>query len=145
MQDEDSINYSKSLMNKFSRLPDNIYEKLPLLESLKEDKRISALFLYGSAVKNNLSPLSDIDIAILLDSSFSNKEMFDIHLNITGKILDLLLIDEVDLQLLNTAPMRFINNILNHAKLMFCNNRGQLIDFTDQKKMAYLDFKYYKD
>jgi uncharacterized protein len=132
-------------MNKFAKLPQNINVKLPLLYELKKDKRITALFIYGSVVENKLSPLSDIDIALLLDSTLNKKELFDLHLNLIGMVLDLLSIEEVDLQLLNTAPPRFIHNILKGAKLLFCNNRNHLIDFISKNRLEYLDFIYYKN
>jgi len=132
-------------MYKLERLPENILEKLTLLEQLKKDNRISALFLFGSIAKGELHPLSDLDIAVLIDKSFSKNELFSIHLEIIGEVLELLSINEVDVQLLNTAPPRFAHNILSTGKLVFCNNKNHLIDFTERNTLQYLDFKFYRD
>lgn len=132
-------------MYKLSKLPKNILEKLPLLEQLKADKRITALFLYGSAAEGKIKYLSDLDLAILLDKTFNKKELFDIHLELIGKVTEILTIDEIDLQLLNTAPPRFTHNIMKTGKLLFCNNKQHLINFSERNTLQYLDFKRYKD
>ncbi|MCM8761939.1 MAG: nucleotidyltransferase domain-containing protein [Candidatus Omnitrophica bacterium] len=55
-------------------------DKEELLSKLKEitkrikdeDEEVMDIFLYGSFVKNNYTPLSDIDIAIILSNSDKN-------------------------------------------------------------------------
>jgi predicted nucleotidyltransferase len=50
------------------KLPSDILEKLNALPGkINNDKDIIALIVFGSAATGKLKPLSDIDLAVLLD------------------------------------------------------------------------------
>jgi uncharacterized protein len=130
---------------KFKRLPEDIVTFIPRLEELKEDKRITALYLFGSAAEENLKPLSDIDIAVLLSRSIPKEKQLDVYLDISVKISELLETDEVDLLLMNSAPPHIIQELLSNKKLIFYNDKEELVSFIERNTMLYLDFKYYRD
>jgi hypothetical protein len=52
---------------------------------------------------------------------------FDKHLDLIGKFNEVLKTDEVDLVMMNDAPMRFSHNIIKSGKLMHCANKIELI------------------
>jgi predicted nucleotidyltransferase len=128
------------------KLPQDILNRLlHIKQSLEIDKRIAALYLFGSAVTKQLKPLSDIDFAVLLESSFSRDQMNAIHLEIIGKVSEILGIDEFDLVLLNTAPARFGHIITSNGEIIFCNSKAELINYIEKNNLEYLDFSYYKN
>jgi hypothetical protein len=70
---------------------------------------------------------------------------FDKHLDLIGKFNEVLKTDEVDLVMMNDAPMRFSHNIIKSGKLIHCKNKIELIDFIEKTIKLYLDFRFFRD
>ena len=65
------------------KLPDNVLEKLPeTIQTVKMCPEVMALYSFGSAVNNELKPLSDLDFAILLSFRLTKKQRFEKHLGL---------------------------------------------------------------
>lgn len=128
------------------KLPLNITNRIPLLiKRISKDKEIVALFSFGSITSGDLKPLSDLDFGIIVSNILDRKKLFDKHLNLIGLFNKVLQTDEVDLILMNDAPMRFSHNILKTGKLLFCSDTGALTEFIEKTVKVYLDFKYFRD
>lgn len=134
------------IMIKDEKLPEDIQEKLKGLPGIAEkDHDVIALFLFGSAVSGNLKPLSDIDLAVLLNPEPDKMKLFEKELEMRSSIFEVLNTESFDLVNLNTAPVRFVHNILSGGKILFCRNKYALADFSEKNTLSYLDFKYYRD
>jgi len=121
-------------------------DRIPLLiEQIRKDSDVVALFAFGSLATGNLKPLSDLDFGILVSSIIGNQKRFDKHLDLIGIFNEVLQTDEVDLVMMNDAPMRFSHNIIKSGKLLYCSNKTELADFTEKTIKLYLDFRYFKD
>ena len=70
---------------------------------------------------------------------------FDKHLDLIGKFNEVLKTDEVDLVMMNDAPMRFSHNIIKSGKLLYCSNKAELSDFIEKTIKLYLDFRFFRD
>lgn len=128
------------------KIPEGVTEKLPVLVDLVTgDEDVVALFVFGSVARGELQPLSDLDLGVLLDEKLSRKERFDKHLELAGKFTGLMQTDEIDIVILNDAPMRFVLKILSTGKLLFERDRQALIDLYDKNTKMFLDFKYFLD
>ena len=133
-------------MIKDEKLPGDIQDKLKDLRAIAEkDHDVIALFLFGSAVSGNLKPLSDIDLAVLLNPEPDKMKLFDKEIEIRSSISEVLNTESFDLVNLNIAPARFVHNILSGGKILFCRNKYALADFSEKNTLSYLDFKYYRD
>jgi hypothetical protein len=53
--------------------------------------------------------------------------------------------EEIDLVLLNDAPMRFSHKIIATGKLLYCGDRFELTDFVEETVKRHLDFKFFRD
>ena len=128
------------------KLPSNIQERISLLISkLTQVRYIDAVYLFGSAAKKNLKPLSDIDIAVLINDGLNKEEIESLKLALTGLIESELSTEEFDLVILNDAPIRFSYNILKDGELVCVKNENHLIDFREKVVKYYLDFSYYRN
>ena len=128
------------------KLQDDVLERLPgLIQAIKQRSEVVALYSFGSVVKNDLKPLSDLDYAILLSGQLSKRQRFDKHLELIGIFNNVFRTDEIDLIILNDAPLRFCYVILKTGKLIYFRNKDDLIDLRDQVLKYYLDFKYFRD
>lgn len=76
-------------------------------------KRIKRIFLFGSAVENQLTLLSDIDIAVEFDK-IDNKEALKFRLKIAGNVSE-----RVDIQVYNTLPKKIKKEIDTKGKVIY--------------------------
>jgi predicted nucleotidyltransferase len=101
-------------MIRFKRIPENIHQKMSLLSDFfLGDSNVIFAYLFGGMVKSRLNPLSDVDIAIYV------KDMKKLdYLGMFGKIADILRTDEIDLVILNNAPLSLAGRILQGRKVL---------------------------
>jgi uncharacterized protein len=93
----------------------------------------------------DLKPLSDLDFGTLISGELDKQMRFDKHLDLIGKFNEVLKTDEVDLVMMNDAPMRFSHNIIKSGKLIHCTNKFELIDFIEKTIKLYSDFRFFRD
>lgn len=133
-------------MIKEKRLPPNILDKIPqLIDALQKCDDVIALFFFGSLATGKLKPLSDLDIALILDGSLSKDKLFNRELELISLISEELGTEEFDLIILNTAPMRFAHQIFRSGKRIFVKDQKKLTDFQEEVIKKYIDFKYYRE
>ncbi len=107
---------------------------------MEEDPDILLAYLFGSHARNEAGPLSDIDLAVLLRPA-SEKDLFAKKLNLLKELTTLFTGTDIDLVILNEAPLVLKFNILKDSKpLYICDNN--LHDELIQRAITeYLDFK----
>ncbi len=128
------------------KLPPNAASKIPeLLDRIAKDAQIVALYALGSLVTGDQKPLSDLDFGVLVSGKVDKQKRFDKHLDLIGKFNEVLKADEVDLIMMNDAPMRFSYNIIKSGKLMHCRDSTELTEFIEKTTKLYLDFRFFRD
>jgi uncharacterized protein len=103
-------------MIKSRRIPNN---KDELIEKIREalDKYPNVVFAYvfGGLARGSLSPLADVDVAVYLaDESYVMEE----KLTLLGSLMDTLGTDEIDLVLLNMAPLPLKARVLRNKEIL---------------------------
>ena len=128
------------------KLPEDVTDRIPvLIEQIEKDSDIVALYAFGSLATGELQPLSDLDFGILVASTLDKDKRFYKHLDLIGLFTETLRTDEIDLVLMNDAPIRFSFNILKMGNLLYCSSPLALIDYREMIVKLYLDFKFYRD
>jgi predicted nucleotidyltransferase len=128
------------------KLPEDVIDRIPvLIERIEKDTDIVALYTFGSLATGDLKPLSDLDFGILVSCKLDKKERFDKHLDLIGKFNEVFKTDEVDLVMMNDAPMRFSHNIFKSGDLIHCGNSRELADYIEKTVKLYLDFRFFRD
>ena len=103
-------------MIKQNKIPLDISKRLNLLEPLlSSDGRIIFAYIFGGLATGKQRPLSDVDIALYLDSCADKAE---VKLDIIGSLSDTLKTDEIDLVILNDAPISLVGRILKKKRLI---------------------------
>jgi len=126
--------------------PPDIHRKTPLLvEKIARDSDIAALFVFGSFADDNLTPLSDLDFAVLLRLDMSPSARFDKHLELIGLFNETYKTDEIDLVVLNDAPLRLRHTIIKTGRPLYIADKSALIDFSDHSTKLFLDFRFFRD
>ena len=106
-------------MIKYTALPENIERLLPKAEAyLRSKSDVAFAYLFGSLAKGRPKPLSDVDIAVYLSEE---ADLIEKKMEILGKLIELLEIDEIDLVTLNSAPLTLRMKILETKKVIVDN------------------------
>lgn len=114
-----------------------------LIEKLSLDEDIIALYLFGSYAEGKQTPVSDIDLAVLLERDFPQNSYFEKKLALLSTITSLLKTDEVDLVILNQVPPALSYRILSKGRLLFekTDKKSQRVSFQVRICDRYFDFK----
>ena len=102
---------------------------------------IVALYLFGSQARERAGPLSDVDVAVLLDQGVTADHYFDLRLQYLQQLSDQLQRDDVDVLILNEAPPALAYRVLWDGKLLFCRDRTVLAAYKAATVTTYLDFE----
>ena len=78
-----------------------------------EESNIIFAYLFGGLAKGQFGPLSDIDLALYL----KNEKKID-YLDTFGKISEILGTGEIDLVILNKAPLSLAGRVLQGRKVL---------------------------
>src|SRR3990172_4090002 len=91
-----------------------------LVDRLASDEDIVAVYLFGSYARDEVGPLSDVDIGVLLRHHVLSEHYFDKQLDFVEKAARALRTDEVDLVILNQAPAPLAYRVIRERNVLFC-------------------------
>ena len=101
-------------MIRLSPIPRDIQERFgPLARFLKKDPNILFAYLFGGLAAGRRSPLSDVDLALYLRDE-KKIDALETH----GRISQILGTEEIDLIILNQAPISLAGRILQTRKIL---------------------------
>jgi uncharacterized protein len=125
-------------MIKYSKLPTNIEQLLPkAVDYLQKRQDIEFAYFFGSIGRGKRLPLSDIDIAIYLKDL---SEISEKKLEILGVLINLLETDEIDLVILNGAPLTLKMKILESKTIVVDHSPFLRHRFESLMMREYFDF-----
>lgn len=129
-------------MLKFSQKPISPEKYLPdLIEFCKAQDDVVALYLFGSRATGSAGPLSDIDIAILLNEGLGKDTYWDKMTFYWDKANEILHSDEVSFVLLNTAPLTIQYGVITESKVMYSRDEDTRFFFEEKIIDKYMDFR----
>ena len=125
-------------MIKYTKLPENIQSLLPKAQAyLQSRSDITFACLFGSLARGRSTPLSDVDIAVYLSEGEITIER---KMEILGKLMELLETDEIDLVILNAAPLTLKIKVLENKKVIVDNNPFLRHRYESLTMREYFDF-----
>lgn len=103
-------------MIKFERLPADILSKIPDVKRiLLEDHNVIFAYLFGGLSEGKVKPLSDIDISVYVRDT---DNLAEYKLNLFDRLTDALGTNELDLIILNMAPVSIAGRILENKLIL---------------------------
>ena len=101
-------------MIRFRKIPEDIHKRIDsLVDLFQSDFNIIFSYLFGGLVKERLNPLSDVDLSVYL----RDPKKLD-YLQLIGRISNVLGTDEIDLVILNQAPLSLAGRILQSRRVL---------------------------
>ncbi len=108
---------------------------------LKKENEIIFSYLHGSFLKKRFR---DIDIAIYLKKSISNKKILKYELYLEEKISGELNYT-FDVRVLNNAPLSFRFSVIKNGIVLFSKDEVKRSDFECLSFVKYHDFDFYRN
>jgi predicted nucleotidyltransferase len=124
-------------MIKLRKLPENIHKNISSLEVFfKSSPNIVFAYLFGGLMREKPSLLSDVDIAVYLD----NPKKSD-FLQLFHDMTTILRTEELDLVILNDAPLSLAGRILQNRKILVDKNPFERHKYESLTLRKYADFR----
>lgn len=104
---------------------------------------VAGAYLYGSYAKNTMTPLSDIDIAVLLDEDYKPRtaDKLNFELSLESKMIQQLPGYNIEVRILNEAPVLIQGQVIVEGILIYEKEKKRMLDFEEKVIIRYLDFK----
>src|SRR5262249_32745686 len=109
------------------------------LQCLFQQHPVRLAYLFGSQATQRTHPSSDVDLAVLLDASLTSDERFAQRLQLLGDLSPIFGTDNVDVVILNDAPLLLAYETLRHGVLLYCADAQTRIEFQVRTLRAYED------
>ena len=111
-------------------------------EALATEPSVVAAYIFGSLVSGTATPLSDIDIGLLLAD---RSAAVDVCGRVTDALCRGLHTERVDVISLADAPMPLRYRVVRGGLLVVCRDGKVLERFVTETVLQYLDFKPLRD
>lgn len=111
---------------------------------LEGKKGVVLGYLFGSHAVGLEGPLSDVDVAVLLDGRFSKAKRFELRLKLIRGLSSLLRTDKVDVVIMNDAPLTLNYEIIKHGKALVVKDDELKLEVESKILSTYLDRIYYE-
>jgi predicted nucleotidyltransferase len=110
-----------------------------LRAALEKYPHVLFAYLFGSQATGNVTPMSDVDIAVYFDDDLGSTEQFNLQLHLIGVCCQVLQRNDVELAVLNDEDIVLRYEVLNTGKLIFCRNEEARIEFFVRSIREYFD------
>jgi len=123
-------------MIRFKKIPEDIRQRIDLLTDLfMDDSNIIFAYLFGGLAIDQRKPLSDVDLGIYV------KKLKGLnYLSLFSKISQILSTDEIDLVVLNSAPVSITGRILQKRKILIDKNPFLRHQYESRILREFFDF-----
>jgi len=103
-----------------------------IIEQIKRCPEVIAAYLFGSYVKDTRKPLSDVDIAVILENPDPEIEAE------IGSLYS----PEIDVVLFHRLPLHIQFEVLKYGRELFCRNEALLLEIKMRVLRDYLDTQW---
>ncbi len=115
-----------------------------IIRSMSEEKikNIVTIYLFGSRANKKYNPNSDYDIAVLLKDSVPKDIYFEKKLDYIDFFTSILETDQVDLLILNKAPLEIAYRVFAQGCILYENEnyKKERVRFQAKTFSMYFDF-----
>jgi len=123
-------------------LPTDIATRLSDLgRALESCPAVVFAYLFGGAARGDLTPLSDVDLAVYVAET---ADLIEARLDVVGAVTSHLGTDEVDVVILNTAPTALVGRILGTRRVILDREPFRRHRFESLRLREYLDFRIFE-
>jgi predicted nucleotidyltransferase len=109
------------------------------------DEPVVVAYLFGSQARGDAGPLSDVDVAVLLEEGLSSAEILALRLRLMEAIGRALRLERVDVVALNDASYLLQHRVIRDGRILFSRDELARVRYEFRVLRDYLDFRYFED
>lgn len=100
---------------------------------------VELAYLFGSQARKKITPLSDVDLAVLFNVQVPPQEYGNLQARIISELMLILKRSDIDVVVLNnTTPlMKFL--VINQGEIVFCSNNQARVKFEVEARREYFE------
>jgi len=98
---------------------------------------VVAAYLFGSQATGETTPLSDVDVAVLLDARTPNPG--EVQVMLMSDLMGVLRRNDVDVVILNSASPLLKQRAVTRGRLLYCSDEAARSEFEVATRREYLD------
>ena len=102
-------------------------------------EEVVAVYLFGSHAQGRADHLSDVDVALLLRDELPDAAHLELRL--ISQVYDALGTENVDVVILNDAPLRIQAEVIQTGQLLICNDYAARIEYEVRTMSKWWDLK----
>ena len=112
-----------------------------LKDIFKDYSYISSAYLFGSYVLGKITPMSDVDIAVLLKEPYPKGRYLIHQMDYLAVKIEEVIKKEVDIVEMNRQGLIFQYNVLRTGKLIYDADPSFRVNYVSRLISAYCDFE----
>lgn len=109
----------------------------PIAVIAQQYPAIQLVYLFGSRVTGSIGPMSDTDLAILLDHTASVPAL---RVELTQRLAEALQSDQLDLVILNQAPIEFAYSVIAEGIALYQRSMLERVEYEAKILSQYCDY-----
>ncbi len=130
-------------MIKFEKIDSDVLLNIPLAKDvLERDANVVFAYLFGGLARGKVTPLSDVDVAVYLNSQ---EDLPQYKLDLFDRLTDSLGTCEVDLVILNNASISLVGRILAGKQLIVDKEPFRRHIYESVALREFFDFRIKED
>ena len=110
-----------------------------LIKFLENRPEIIVSYLLGSQGSGTGSPLSDIDIGILVDKIMAVEKTYGYRAELSAELISCLKNNQVDVVILNEAPPLLAHRVVRDGIILHCKSESERTAFEVKTFQQYVD------
>ncbi|GFR36354.1 type VII toxin-antitoxin system MntA family adenylyltransferase antitoxin [Thermobrachium celere] len=126
----------------FSKVLSNIHGLKNIFSKYKD--KIVVAYMFGSVHRREITPLSDVDIAILINKEYEGV-IDEIEAEVYEDLVRFLGTEEIDLVCLNKAPLSIQYGVIKDKEILYFLDKQKVVDYETSVITDYLDIKPMRD
>lgn len=115
------------------------------LKRIFSSEPVLVAYLFGSQARGDAGPLSDVDVAILVEEGLAPAEALDLRLRLMASLARAFGAERVDVVVLNDAPYLLQHRVIRDGRVLFCRDELTRVRYEFRVLRDYLDFRYFED
>ena len=121
---------------------DELVSKLQrALPPIFDDLPIRLAYLYGSIITGQMTPFSDIDLALVVDAELSPLERLKLTLRVQLDLADTCGIRNADVRIINDAPLVLQGKVVCEGIIAFSRDEQKRVEFETTTRLRYFDYQ----
>lgn len=114
------------------------------IETIFDRYDVTLAYLFGSQARESVTPLSDVDVAVLFAKEVPSAEYSDRQISLITEFMRLLSRNDIDVLVLNVAPPLIRHNALK-GRLLHSRSDKERVQFEVRTRREYLDSRRIRD